>query len=98
MSPSTPATRFDPTPASIGRFLAERGWRRDPVRSDEDVDVYVSSLTDDGGEPLALLAPATTELADYRHMVDLLVGALASLDGASPAVVRAALAGSTPRG
>jgi len=87
-SPSTP----DVTPAAIERLLLARGWRRDPARSDDDVDVYVSSLLDDVGDPLALLAPATTELADYPHMIDLLVGALASLDGVAPAAVRSELA------
>lgn len=76
------------TPSTIDRALLARGWRRDPARSDDDVTVYVSDLTDDDGTPVALLAPATHELVDYPHMVDLLVGALASLDGVPPAVVR----------
>lgn len=86
-APSAPQV----SPGAIDRALRARGWRRDPSRSDDDVTVYVSELTDDGGTPLALLAPATPDLADYPHMVDLLVGALASLDGVAPATVRSEL-------
>lgn len=91
MSSAPTPSSLSVTPGMIGRFLNARGWQRDPARSDDDVDVYVSDLRDDAGEPLALHAPATMELVDYPHMIDLLVSALASLDGVAPAIVRGEL-------
>ncbi|WP_437949225.1 hypothetical protein WME98_53135 [Sorangium sp. So ce296] len=67
-------------PWHLQHYLERHGWSRIAGISDDDVDVYETSLQDEDGKPVRLFVPASTELDDFARMRDNLINALSEIE------------------